>query len=78
MSEQQFDDLLRLVQTTEVEIAGCERTIHALWAELTRRSRAGMVASTEYQHLIGAENERERWIALRERIRTILAGGGNR
>ncbi|CAE6860720.1 hypothetical protein R75465_07649 [Paraburkholderia aspalathi] len=74
MSDQKFDDLLKQVQAAEVEITRCDATIRALWTELRRLARPGIAASTEYQHLIEVENERQRWISLRERIRATLAG----
>ncbi len=73
MSDQEFDDLASRVQAAEVEIARCDTTIRALWSELIRLARFGIAASTEYQHLIEVEGERERWILVREHIRTTLA-----
>jgi hypothetical protein len=73
MSDQKFDELLKQVQTAEIEITRCDATIRALWTELRRLARLGIATSTEYQHLIGVENERQRWISLRERIRATLA-----
>lgn len=76
MTDQEFDDLLKQAGAAEIEITRCEATIHALWAELTRRARLGIAASTEYRHLVDVEGERERWISLRERVRTTLASAG--
>lgn len=76
MSDQEFDDLVKQMQVAEAEITRCDATIRALWAELIRLSRLGIAASTEYQHLTEVENERGRWISLRERIRATLAGSG--
>jgi hypothetical protein len=73
MSDQEFDDLVKQVQAVEAEITRCDATIRALWAELIRLARLGIAASTEYQHLIEVESERERWISVRERIRATLA-----
>jgi len=76
MSDQEFDDLVKQVQAVEIEITRCDATIRALWAGLIRLARLGIAASTEYQRLTEVENERERWISLRERIRTTLASVG--
>jgi hypothetical protein len=76
MSAQEFDDLVKQIQAVEVEITRCDTTIRALWAELIRLARLGIAASTEYQHLIEVESQRERWISLRERIRSTLASAG--
>ena len=73
MSDQEFDDLVKQVQAAEIEITRCDATIRALWTELRRLARPGVAASTEYQHLIEVESERERWISVRERIRATLA-----
>jgi hypothetical protein len=76
MRDQKFDDLVKQVQAVEIEITRCDATIRALWAELTRLGRLGIAASKEYEHLVEAENERNRWILLRERIQTTLASVG--
>ncbi|NMM02988.1 hypothetical protein HHL24_34375 [Paraburkholderia sp. RP-4-7] len=73
MSDQKFGDLLIQVQAAEIEITRCDATIRTLWTELRRLARLGIAASTEYQHLIEVENERQRRISLRERIRATLA-----
>lgn len=76
MSDQKFNDLVKQVQAVELEITRCDATIRALWAELIRLGRLGIAASKEYEHLVEAESERNRWVSLRERIRATLASDG--
>ncbi|MFM0175624.1 hypothetical protein PQR33_40645 [Paraburkholderia sediminicola] len=73
MDDQKFHDLVKQVQATEIEITRCDTTIRALWTELKRFARLGIAASTEHQHLIQVENERQRWISLRERIQATIS-----